>query len=427
MVIAIAEETFDVVVAGGGGAGLAAAIEACTAGRTVVLLEKSASLGGSTAWSVGSVTASATPYQTRKGIKDRPADHWREMAAFNGELDPRDNPDLRRVLADAMPDTFRWLLSHGIRFYGPMPEPPHRKPRMHNVLPNAQSFIVHLERAARRAGADIRLNTRAIELLVKEGQVVAVDCHTPAGSCRFRARGGVVLATGDFTNDPELKVRYMGPQDAKVDGVNVNATGDGQKLATRIGARIVNGDLALGPELRFIPPQNRNILLKLPPWRALANLMASGRRSATRSTSPRARSSSTSGAPAAWRSAAAPRPAPPCEAARLRRSAARAPRAKAWEPVQALAKAHPAKALFAKAHPAKAMSAPAARARAPARPSVLPAAAAIPAAAAGANQRAASSNASFDRHASRGDDLAARCAFFRTRDGKSIGVLYKCA
>jgi phytoene dehydrogenase-like protein len=38
---------------------------------------------------------------------------------------------------------------------------------------------VHLERAARRAGADIRLNTRAIELLVKEGQVVAVECDTP--------------------------------------------------------------------------------------------------------------------------------------------------------------------------------------------------------------------------------------------------------
>jgi succinate dehydrogenase/fumarate reductase flavoprotein subunit len=53
MVIAVAEETFDVVVTGGGGAGLAAAIEARTAGCTVVLLEKSASLGGSTAWSVG--------------------------------------------------------------------------------------------------------------------------------------------------------------------------------------------------------------------------------------------------------------------------------------------------------------------------------------------------------------------------------------
>src|SRR6266545_2116753 len=89
MVIAVAEETFDVVVTGGGGAGLAAAIEARTAGCTVVLFEKSASLGGSTAWSVGSVTASATPYQMRKGINDRPEDHWREMAGFNGDLDGR--------------------------------------------------------------------------------------------------------------------------------------------------------------------------------------------------------------------------------------------------------------------------------------------------------------------------------------------------
>jgi succinate dehydrogenase/fumarate reductase flavoprotein subunit len=41
-----------------------------------------------------------------------------------------------------------------------------------------------------------------------------------------------------------------------------------------LGARIINGDLALGPELRFVPPQARSILLSLPPWRALANLMA---------------------------------------------------------------------------------------------------------------------------------------------------------
>jgi succinate dehydrogenase/fumarate reductase flavoprotein subunit len=83
-----------------------------------------------------------------------------------------------------------------------------------------------------------------------------------------------VLATGDFTSDPELKAQFMGPQEAKIDGVNVTATGDGQKLALRLGGRIINGDLALGPELRFVPPQRRNILLLLPPWRVLANLMA---------------------------------------------------------------------------------------------------------------------------------------------------------
>ncbi len=269
-----ADATFDVIVVGGGGSGLAAAIEARATGRAVLLLEKNPELGGSTAWSIGSVTASQTPHQARKGIADNPADHWRDMAGFNGELDARDNAALRRVFADEMPETFRWLLKHGVRFYGPMPEPPHTKPRMHNVLPNSRAFITHLARAARHAGVTILCGTRATALVKEEGRVTAIDCTTADGPRRFRARGGIVLAAGDFTSDPELKARFMGRQEAKIDGVNVTATGDGQKLAVALGARIINGDLALGPELRFVPPPGRNILLSLPPWRLLANLMA---------------------------------------------------------------------------------------------------------------------------------------------------------
>jgi fumarate reductase flavoprotein subunit len=268
------EQTFDVVVVGAGGSGLAAAIEARALGRSVVLLEKNPQPGGSTAWSIGSVTATGTPHQARAGITDTPEEHWRDMAGFNGDLDMRDNPALRRVLADEMPETFRWLLKHGVRFFGPMPEPPHRKPRMHSVLPNSRSFIAHLSRAARRAGVVIQCSARAKALVSERGRVVAVDCKTPQGMRRWRARNGVVLAAGDFTSDPELKAQFMGPQEARIDGVNVTATGDGQKLALPLGARIINGDLALGPELRFVPPQKRNILLNLPPWPLLANLMA---------------------------------------------------------------------------------------------------------------------------------------------------------
>jgi fumarate reductase flavoprotein subunit len=263
-------ETFDVLVVGGGGAGLAAAIEARKAGARVLLIEKNATPGGSTAWSVGSVTASQTPHQRRAGIDDNPEDHWRDMAGFNGSLDNRDNPALRRVLAEAMPDTFQWLIDHGIRFYGPMPEPPHQRPRMHNVLPNSRSFITHLARAARKAGVVIRCGTRATGLLTQDDRVTGVAC---ADGTPLRA-GATVLATGDFTNDPEFKAQFMGPQEAKVEGVNASATGDGQRLALGLGARIVNGDLALGPELRFVPPQRRNLLLSLPPWRPLANFMA---------------------------------------------------------------------------------------------------------------------------------------------------------
>jgi fumarate reductase flavoprotein subunit len=261
------DEIFDVVVVGGGGSGLAAAIEARAAGAAVVLLEKNPRLGGSTAWSVGSITATGTPHQLREGIRDDPQGHYDDMPGFAGELAGRDNDALRRILCDEVPDAFRWLMSLGIRFHGPMPEPPHQQPRMHNVLPNSLSYIYHLERAARRAGVETRLGTRVTQLLADGGAVTGVACD--AGQ-RLRARRGVVLAMGDFTNDPELKSRYMGAQHAKVEGVNATATGDGQKLALALGARIVNGDLALGPEIRFIPPARTTLVRRLPPWPALA-------------------------------------------------------------------------------------------------------------------------------------------------------------
>jgi succinate dehydrogenase/fumarate reductase flavoprotein subunit len=270
--LSASDDLFDVIVVGGGGAGLAAAIEAAEAGARTLLLEKNPQLGGSTAWSIGSVTATQTPHQKRRGIHDSPADHWADMPGFAGDLAERDNAALRRVLCDAMPETFQWLLDSGVRFFGPMPEPPHRQPRMHNVLPNSRSFIYHLQRRALRAGVQVRTGAHVTTLHVRQGRVGGVVVYGAANP-PLLARGGVILAAGDFTNSPELKARFMGAQEAKVEGVNPTATGDGQRLAEALGARIVNGDLALGPEIRFIAPLEENWLRRLPPWRSLAAAM----------------------------------------------------------------------------------------------------------------------------------------------------------
>ena len=264
------EEVFDVVVVGGGGAGLAAAIEARASGARVVLLEKNDKLGGSTAWSVGSITTTGSPHQLRAGIEDTPDAHFRDMPLFAGEIAERDNDELRRILCDDIPDTFRWLLSLGVRFFGPMPEPPHTQPRMHNVLPNSRSFIHHLERRARKAGVEIRAGTRARKLMTDGRAVIGVETD----KAQFRALRAVILGAGDFTNDPELKLRYMGEREAKVEAVNETATGDGQKMALALGARVINGDLALGPEIRFMAPVRTTLLRRLPPWPLLAQSMA---------------------------------------------------------------------------------------------------------------------------------------------------------
>ena len=265
---------FDVVVVGGGGSGLAAAIEAQTQGARVLLLEKNDQLGGSTAWSIGSVTATGTPHQRRMGIVDNPLDHWADMPGFAGDLADRDNAELRRILCEEIPETFQWLLDSGVRFMGPMPEPPHRLPRMHNVLPNSRSFIYHLSRRARRVGVDIRTGHQLTQIIMQEGRVLGVEAKHASGLQRFNARRGVVLAAGDFTSSEEFKARFMGAQEAKVEAVNMTATGDGQRIAESLGARVLNGDLALGPEIRFMAPTTETLMRRLPPWRWLAVFMA---------------------------------------------------------------------------------------------------------------------------------------------------------
>lgn len=271
----LTSEIFDVVVVGGGGAGLAAAAEAARLGRSVVLLEKNPEPGGSTSWSVGSITATNTPHQKKASIQDTPQEHFEDMEKHAGALAPRDNPALRRILVDHTTDMIEWLMSLGVVFVGPMPEPPHRYRRMHLVVPNSRSFAYHLTRHCRRLGVDVRVGTAARRLLTEGEQVVGVEAPDASGQVnRFRARGGVVLASGDYSGGRELKAEFASPDVAEVDAVNTTNTGDGHRMARELGAVVVNGDIVRGPIMRFIPPTRQNLLLRLPPWRPLAQLMA---------------------------------------------------------------------------------------------------------------------------------------------------------
>jgi succinate dehydrogenase/fumarate reductase flavoprotein subunit len=263
--------TSDVVVIGGGGAGLAAAIEAARFGASVTLLEKNPALGGSTAWSVGSISITNSPHQRRQGIQDSPDEHFADLELLAGPLANRDNRVLRRMLVERTTETLEWLSAHGLVFVGPMPEPPHRYPRMHNVLPSSRAFPWHLSRSARRQGVDIRTRTAATRFLLDGDRVVGIEAQIADGSAhRFLARTGVVLASGDYSASPELKAELASKEAAALDAVNLTATGDGHRMAREIGAEIVNGDIVRGPIMRFVPPARQKLIQRLPPYTALA-------------------------------------------------------------------------------------------------------------------------------------------------------------
>lgn len=265
----------DVIVVGGGGSGLAAAAEAARLGRSVILLEKNPQTGGSTSWSVGSVTATNTPHQKRAGIQDTPQAHFEDLALHAGALAPRDNLRLRRILVDNTTDMLEWLMRLGVVFVGPMPEPPHRYPRMHNVVPNSKSFAYHLTRHCRELGVDIRVNASAIGLIEEDSRVVGVEATLRDGTRHaFRARGGVVLAAGDYSGASDLIGELAGVDVASVEAVNASSTGDGHRMARAVGATVLNGDIVHGPIMRFIPPTRSNFVQSLPPAKVLAQLIA---------------------------------------------------------------------------------------------------------------------------------------------------------
>jgi succinate dehydrogenase/fumarate reductase flavoprotein subunit len=265
----------DVIVVGGGGAGLSAAAEAARLGRSVIVLEKNPQTGGTTSWSVGSITATNTPHQKRAGIQDSPQAHFEDLELHAGALAPRDNLALRRVLVDNATDMLEWLMRLGVVFVGPMPEPPHRYPRMHNVVPNSRSFAYHLTRHCRELGVEICVNTTTERLIEENGRVSAVQAKTAHGTPQvFRARGGIVLASGDYAGASDLKRQLASGDVAEVEAVNAAATGDGHRMALALGATVVNGDIVRGPIMRFVPPMHPNFIQQLPPTKAVAEGIA---------------------------------------------------------------------------------------------------------------------------------------------------------
>jgi succinate dehydrogenase/fumarate reductase flavoprotein subunit len=265
--------TADVIVVGAGGSGLAAAVEAASLGCSVVVLEKAPAIGGTTRRAVGSVTANCTAHQVRVHIQDSPNAHFEDLGLLARPLNHTDNLALRRLLTSQIADTFRWLASLGISFYGPMPEPPHRYPRMHTALPNAGAYIHCLKRKAINLGVRIDVNTVAHRLLHADGRITGVQATNQGSELQYQARRGLIIATGDYSANYSMKAKYMPERKARVQGINPLSTGDGHKMALEVGARIVNGDLSLGPELRFVAPP-KGVLTNLLPGYPLVGRVA---------------------------------------------------------------------------------------------------------------------------------------------------------
>ncbi|CAK7068995.1 flavocytochrome c [Fusobacterium varium] len=230
----------DVVVIGAGGAGLIAAIEAKNNGaQNVIVLEKMAFAGGNTLISGGEYAAPNNWVQVKKGLKDSNDTFYNDILKGG---DNEGNPKLVRVLADNALNGAEWLKDYinmtfedRQMFFGG-----HSVER--SLVPlgaTGVEMISKLLAKAEELNIPALYETPAVELIVDKGRVTGVKALSEDKEYTFLAKDGVILASGGFGSNLEMRVKYNKDVDENILSTNtVGITGDGITMAEKIGAQL---------------------------------------------------------------------------------------------------------------------------------------------------------------------------------------------
>ena len=249
----------DVVVIGGGGAGLASAISSMQAGaKKVIVLEKLGYVGGSTNVSEGALNAVDDQRQKAQGIKD--SDETFYETTMHGGHDKGD-PTLVRFLTSHSMDAVNWLESLGVKFNdhigaatGSLGQRSH-----YPATPYGNTYIRTFEKVIADSNGKIQvlLDTPAVKLIQnKSGRVVGVVGNNFGSKVTVMAKDGVIIATGGFGANVAYrqKVNTGVWKNIKLDNsigctnIQKAAQGQGLFLAQKVGAKLIGlSDIQIHP------------------------------------------------------------------------------------------------------------------------------------------------------------------------------------
>ncbi len=231
------DEDTDVLVAGAGGAGLVAALEAADAGARVTVFEKQARLlESSTALSVGRFSFAGTDIQAAHGVDDSGERLYGDIMDVGLH---RNDPALVQAYVEHQLATYQRLVGLGVRWGETVAaEAGMSVPRGH--LTDPVELVRILRGAVERQGTPVVLGT-PVSALVRnaEGRVTGALVRERDGRvCRVRARRAVVLASGGFARDAQ-RLADIDPLLAHVVATSgPGHTGDGLRMATALGAQL---------------------------------------------------------------------------------------------------------------------------------------------------------------------------------------------
>ena len=281
----------DVVIVGAGGAGMTAAMTASDAGKSVIILESQAMVGGNSVRSTGGMNAAKTVYQDEnefgegagvekmlKSAADNYADNefitslaatvaqqWADYQAnpvgyFDSvelmELDTMvggkgiNNPELVKTLVEGTAPAIDWLDENGMSlhnvaaFGGASVKRIHRPVNEEGKVVSVGAYLVPLmEKACQDRGVEFILNTTADTILTDaNGQAVGVSGTDKDGNTVTVNAKAVILATGGFGANLDMVASYKPELKGFMTTNAPGIQGQGIAMATAIGAATVDMD-----------------------------------------------------------------------------------------------------------------------------------------------------------------------------------------
>ena len=281
----------DVVIVGAGGAGMTAAITAAAEGKSVVIVESQAMVGGNSVRATGGMNAGKTVYQdenefgesagvekTLKTAAEKYADNetitalaktvseqWAEYQKnptgyFDSvelmELDTMiggkgiNDPALVETLCSNSADAIDWLDEHGITlhsvssFGGASVKRIHRPVDAEGKTVSVGSYMIPLlEENCEKAGVQILLNTTANEILTDaNGAAAGIKATGSTGETVTVNAKAVVLTTGGFGANLDMVVKYKPELKGFMTTNAAGIQGQGIEMAQAIGAATVDMD-----------------------------------------------------------------------------------------------------------------------------------------------------------------------------------------
>jgi 3-oxosteroid 1-dehydrogenase len=315
----MADAQYDVVVAGGGGAGLAAALSAAAHGADVLVAERSDRLGGTYAYSSGLIWIPANHYAAEDGIEDSVELARHHMSRLDGG---KAVPAVRDAYLERGDEALRFYESHGVAFEwiprypdyyaeeeggllegryisspvfeGATELPPEWRDRAefspyYTDIPVSWREIQDWggygrisdwgwplieERKSRGAvgwggattgrllaaclagGVQFTLGAQVVALVQRGGRVAGAKLAVGGEAVEVGARQGVILATGGYEHNPEMQ-RQFDPHPPATAFTKPTVDGSGIQAAMNVGASFANVMGQLMAPVYVIPPESR--------------------------------------------------------------------------------------------------------------------------------------------------------------------------